>query len=182
MLRLAPLQPAQSSFAGSFGVFVGGGGLYTLVKGHGDIAAQVGLNLHRFLWSHKNFPSVDVGGKGDPFLFDFPQARQREHLKSAGIGEDGAVPVHEGMQATQFPHHLVPRPQVQMVCVGQLHLTADFLQVQGRDSPLDGPLGAHVHKYRGLYCAVGAGKFPPPGFSFCFNYLEHAKTPFFKLS
>ena len=103
-----------------------------------------------------------MGGEGHPRLGDLPQPGQGKHLKAAAVGEHRAVPLHKAVQPPHLPDHPVPRgPQVQMVGVGQLHLTADLLQIVGGHRPLDGPLGAHVHKDRGLDSAVGTGKIAP---------------------
>ena len=72
------------------------------------------------------------------------------------------------MQSPALLYQLVARAQVQMVGVGQLHLTADVLQIPGAESALDGPLGAYVHEHRGLDRAMGAGKHTTPGSSFRF--------------
>ena len=180
VLRLAPGQPAQGALAGGFGILIGRRVFHALVEGHGDIRAQVGLNLHGLLRPHKDAAPVDVGGEGDPFLLDLAQARQGEHLEPARVGQDRAVPPHEPVQAAHLPHHLVAGAQVKVVGVGQLYLTADLLQIVGRHRTLDGPLGAHVHEHRRLHRAVGAGKDTPAGLSLCFQDFKHVKTPLSK--
>ena len=109
-----------------------------------------------------------MGGKGDSLLLNLPQPGQGEHLESPAVGEHGAVPVHEFVEPAHLADHFVPGTKMQMVGVGQLHLTADLLQIVGGYRPLDGPLGTHVHKDRGLDHAVGAGESPPPGPSLLF--------------
>ena len=64
-----------------------------------------------------------------------------------------------------------------MVGVGQLHLTADLLQIVGGHRPLMAPLGAHVHKDRGLDSAVGTGKYAPAGVPLGLDHFKHKKTP-----
>ena len=71
------------------------------------------------------------------------------------------------MQAAHFPHHLIGGTQMQMVGVAELHLAADVLQILSAERALDGTLGAHIHKHRGLDSAVGAGEFTAAGLSFC---------------
>ena len=163
MLRLAPGQPAEGALAGLLHIVIGGGVFHALVKGHGNVGPQVGLDLHALLRPHKDPPAVDVGGEGHPLLPDLPPAGQGEHLKAAAVGEDGAIPAHELMKSSHLPHHIVAGAQVQVIGVGELDLAADLLQVQGGHRPLDGGQGAHVHKDRGLGGAVGAGEHPPPG-------------------
>ena len=174
VLRLAPRQPAGSALAAGLGVLVGCGVLHALVKGHGDVAAQVGLDPHGLLRPHEDLPAVDVGGEGDPLLPDLPQGRQGEHLEPAGVRQDGAVPVHELVEAPHLPDDLVPGPQVQVVGVGELDLAAHLFQIVGGDAAFDGTLGAHVHEHRRLdHAAVGAGEFAAPGAALGFQHFEH---------
>ena len=95
-------------------------------------------------------------------------------MKPTGVGKDGAVPAHHGVEPSQLPDNIVAGAQVQVVGVAQLDLTPDLPQVVGGQPPLDGPLGAYVHKDGGLYLsAVCAGKTAPAGQSLCFQYLKH---------
>ena len=64
---------------------------------------------------------------------------QGEHLEAAGVGEHGPVPAHELVQAAHGLHRLIPGAQVEVVGVGQLHLAADLLQIQGGHRPLMAP-------------------------------------------
>ena len=124
MLRLAPLKPAERPLHRSFGVLVPSRIFHALIKGHGDVAAQIGLDLHGLLRPHEDTVSVNMAGKGDALLPDLPQGGQRKHLKSAGVRQNRAVPVHELVEAAHLAHHLIAGPQVQMIGVGQLDLAA----------------------------------------------------------
>ena len=174
VLGLAPLQPAGGALTAGLGVFVGRGVLHALVKGHGDVAAQVGLDLHGLLRPHEDPVPVDVGGEGDPLLPDLPQRGQGEHLEPAGVRQDRAVPVHELVEPPHLPDDMVARPQVQVVGVAELDLAAHLLQIMGGDAALDGPLCAYVHEHRRLdHAAVGAGEFAAPGAALGFQHFEH---------
>ena len=179
MLRLAPLKPAERPLHRSFGVLIPCRIFHALVKSHGDIAAQIGLDLHGLLRPHEDAVSVNMAGKGDALLPDLPQGRQRKHLKSAGICQNRAVPVHELVEAAHLAHDLIAGTQVQMIGVGQFDLAAHRFQIQSRHAAFDGSLRPHVHEYRRLHrAAMGAGKFAPPGLPFFFQYLEHIHVPF----
>ena len=80
---------------------------------------------------------------------------------------------HEPVQPPQSPHHVVPGTQVQVIGVGQLHLTADLPQIMGRYRSLDGPLGAHIHEHWSLDHAMGAGERSPSGFPLRLYHLKH---------
>ena len=55
-----------------------------------------------------------------------------------------------------------------MVGIAQFYLAANILQILCAQCALNSTLGAYIHKYRGLHCAVGAGKFAPTGFALSF--------------
>ena len=55
--------------------------------------------------------------KGHPLLAHGAERRQAEDLEAAGVGEDGAVPVHEAVQPPQGLDGGNPGPQVQVVGV-----------------------------------------------------------------
>ena len=58
----------------------------------GNGRSQIGLDLHTFLRTHEDAMAVEVRGKGHALLGDLAQLCEAEHLKSAAVGEDGAVP------------------------------------------------------------------------------------------
>ena len=64
-----------------------------------------------------------------------------------------------------------------MVGVGQLHLTADLLQVEGGNAALDGGLRAHIHENGGLNLSVGAGEPSPPCPALRFDNFKHDVPP-----
>ena len=63
--------------------------------------------------------SVNVRLEQDPFVGDFSQAGQAEHLKAAAVREKGTRPVHESMKPPATLHHLVARPQVEVVRIAE---------------------------------------------------------------
>ena len=65
--------------------------------------------------------------EGHPLLAHGAEGRQAEDLVAAGVGEDGAVPVHEAVQPPQGLDGLHPGPQIQVVGVAQDDGGADFL-------------------------------------------------------
>ncbi len=114
------------------------------------------------MWEAKVTPSSRI----------FRKEARGEHLKSARVGQDGAVPVHELVEP-HLPDDMVARPQVQVVGVAELDLAAHLLQIMGRYAALDGPLRPHVHEHRRLnHAAVGAGEFAAPGAPSVFSTLN----------
>ena len=57
----------------------------TLVEGHGDGGAQIGLDLHTLLRPHEDLVAVDVGVEVNALLLDLAEACQGKHLEAAGI-------------------------------------------------------------------------------------------------
>ena len=107
--------------------------------------------------------------EGHALLLDLAQSRQREHLKSTGVGQHRAVPAHELVQTAHLANDLVARTNVQMIGVGQLDLAAELLEVERIDSALDRARRAHVLKDRGLHHAVRRAEFAAPCASLGFD-------------
>src|SRR5678815_3276743 len=80
---------------------------------------------------------------------DLPQLREAEDLKSAGIGQDRAIPRHEAMQSAEMLDDLHSRPNEQVIGVPKNDLRLELPQFVRPDC-LDRPLGAHWHKNRRL--------------------------------
>ncbi len=68
--------------------------------------------------------AVDVRTKSRLFLGHVDHCGQAEELKTAAVGEDRAVPTHEGMQAAEPLNELFARAQREMVGICQHHLSA----------------------------------------------------------
>ena len=90
----------------------------------------------------------------DALLLDLAEPSQGEHLKSAGIRKNRTIPRHKLVQSSHFLDQLVSGAQMQMVGVGQLHLSADLPEIIRRNRTLDGSNRTHIHKYRRLDISV----------------------------
>ncbi|KAF1007167.1 MAG: hypothetical protein GAK32_02340 [Pseudomonas fluorescens] len=128
-----------------------------LVKNHHDVGAQVTLNLHRLFRPHEHFGTVHRRSEGHAFFLDLAHGAQAEHLETAGVGEDGALPLHEVMQVAMLLDHLCARAQPQVEGVAQDDLGADVDNVT-RQHALDGAIGAHRHECRGFHRAPRKGQ------------------------
>lgn len=98
----------------------------TLVESHSNSRSQIRLDLHTLLRSHKNLSPVDMRRKRNTFLLYLTQLGQGKDLKSPRICKDRAVPVHKLMKAPEFLDQPVPRPHMEMIGVGKLHLGSDL--------------------------------------------------------
>ena len=172
-LLFAPLQPADGAGDGGLHIVIGGRVFDALIKGHGNVAAQIPLDMHALFRAHKDPVTIGVSGKAHPLFGDLPQSGQGENLEPAAVCEDGAIPPHEFVQSSHLTDHIIPGTHMKMVGVGQLHLAADIPQVLGRQPAFDGGLGAHIHKNRGLDGAMRTGKFAPTGPPLLLDYFKH---------
>ena len=97
-----------------------------LIKGHGNGGSKIGLNFHRLFRSHENPPPVNMGAK----LYTlFPNLSsglcQAVDLKTAGIGENRLIPIHQLMQPPKRLDYLVSCSDMKVIGIGQLHLRSD---------------------------------------------------------
>ncbi len=82
-------------------------------------------------------------------LGDLAHLAERIHLKTARIGQDRPLPVHEIVQIAMRPDDLGAGPQPQVEGVAENDLGAQALQLFGRHG-LDGAVGADRHECGGL--------------------------------
>ena len=68
-----------------------------------------------------------MGGKINTLLLNISKFCQRKYLKAAAVGQDRTIPVHKPVQTAHITHYLIAGTQMQMIHIGKLHLTADFL-------------------------------------------------------
>ena len=162
-LSLAALEPAGGALTAGFGVRVLGRILHTLIKGHCNGGTQVCLDLHTLLRAHKDAVAVQMGSKGHAFFRDLTQLGQAEHLESAAVGQDGAVPAGKLVQAAHIGYQLITGAQMQVVGVAEHYLGADLLQILRGQAALDGTGGGNILEGRGLHRAVHGLELTPPG-------------------
>ena len=111
--------------------------------------------------------------KLNTFFSYLSHGSKTENLESSAVREHRAIPSHEAVQPTHSLYYVIPWTQVQVIRIGQLHLTADLPEVMGRYSSFDGPLGAHIHEHWSLDHAMGAGERSPSGFPLRLYHLKH---------
>ncbi|OPY84851.1 MAG: hypothetical protein A4E72_02090 [Syntrophus sp. PtaU1.Bin208] len=103
-----------------------------------------------------------MGLENGPFRGDFPQFPQAVNLKAAAVRQDGASPVHEGMEPAQGGDQLVSGSQVKMIGIAEDHLRPEgFHRVGGQG--FDRSLGSNGHEGRCMNFAVGCGEQTAPG-------------------
>ena len=65
---------------------------------------------------------------------DFSHRRKTENLKSAAVGENGSVPIHELVQSARPFNKVGTRAKIKMIRIRKNYLTAHFFQFFGRKS------------------------------------------------
>ena len=83
--------------------------------------------------------------------------RQRENLKSARVGQHGAIPTHETVDAAGAPENFRARPQQQVIGVGEQNLRARIFERAGQ-LRLHRRLRADRHEERRLHFVVQSAK------------------------
>ena len=85
--------------------------------------------------------------EGHTLLRDLAQLAQGKDLEAAAVRENGAIPMHELMQAAGLLDELHAGAQEEVIGIGQDDARPQILQLIRRDA-LDGRLRAHGHENR----------------------------------
>ena len=144
---------------GAVGFVVGVG---AFVEGHDDVGAEVLLNGNGLLGREAMRRAVDVTLERHAVIVDLAGLCQREDLKAARVGEHGAVPLHERMQAAHIAHEFVAGTQVEMIGIAQYECSVDILKMFGRES-LDCGLRTNGREDRCEEVTVRCGEYPRAG-------------------
>ena len=148
------LCPGQGEAQALLGARTLGGVLGALVEGHADVCAESDLDVHGMFWSEEVAAAVEVGAEVYAFVGDLAQGAERKDLKAARVGEHGAGPTDELVQAAHAADGFVAGAQVEVVSVAEDDLSAEgFEDVLG--DGLDGACGADRHEDRRLDGLVG---------------------------
>ena len=145
--------PAQRQFHRPRHVLARGRQPQAFVELHGNVGAEQRLDLDRAFGRELVHGAVEMRAEHHVLLGQLAQARQRHHLEAAGIGEDRARPVHEGVQAAQRGDALGAGAQHQMVGIAEHDLGAGVAH-HFRCQPLHRRLRADRHEGRRLHAAV----------------------------
>ena len=148
-----PAVGAVESFGEAFWRAIGG---RAIVEGHDDVGAEVVLDAHRFLRGEADHGAVDVAFKGDAVAVEVAQLGKGEDLEAAGVGQHGAVPAGEFLQAAELVDGLGAGSQEEVVGVAEDDLGAAGAGLVGGYA-FDGAAGPDGHEGRGIERAVGGG-------------------------
>src|SRR5208283_5129580 len=112
-------EPQAFLSAGAFG------GIFSaLVEGHGNVSAKGDLHIHGVLWGEEVTAAIQMRAEANAFVGDLAELAEREDLKAAGIGEQGARPTDETVQSAHAADGLVAGAEIKMVGVAENDLRA----------------------------------------------------------
>ena len=103
------LSPHAGELDGALHELARGGVTRALVELHADVAAELHGDLHVVLGRPEHMAAVVIGGdEAHALIGELARVGMGEDLEAARIREDGAVPVHEVVQAAEFGHVSAP--------------------------------------------------------------------------
>ena len=136
----------------------------TFVEGHDDVRTDDSLDVHDSLGGEEVLRSVDMGAEGHAFVRDLTSVRQAEDLVATAIGEDGAVPAIEAVQASRLVERVETGAQVEVIGIAEDDLRTDIVTQLGHMDGLDRAHGPDGHEDRredlsvvGLYASGTCG-------------------------
>ena len=147
------------------------------VQRHHNVAAQALLDVDGTLGREVVLGSIDVTAKHHTVVADLSSIRQAEHLVSAGIGEDVAVPAHHPMEPSQCLDPLVSGAKHEMVRIAQTDGSAQGAQLVWIDT-LYGSAGADRHEHGCGNLSVWCRNDTRPGFGFIAGVFQSEGQPF----
>ena len=79
---------------------------------------------------------------------------KRKNLKTAAVRQNRCIPIHEFVQTAELAYKLITRTNMQVICVGKLHLAADSAQIIRSRSAANCSRSADVHENGSFNFAV----------------------------
>ena len=129
--RARALRPAQAELHRPLHLAPLGRQFEAFVELHLDVGAEQALDLDGALGGQQGREPSMCDWKRD-VLADAADARQAHHLEAAGVGQDRAVPTHEGVQPAEPRDALGARAEHQVIGVAEDDVGAGGLTCSGR--------------------------------------------------
>ncbi len=131
------------------------GGIFgAFIEGHADVGAEGDLDVHGVFRGEEVGAAVEVGAEADAFLRNLSEFGEGEDLESAGVGEHGAGPADELVEAAEGADEFMAGAEVEVVGIAEDDLRAEVFEDVLRDG-LDGALGADGHEDGGFNDLMG---------------------------
>jgi len=142
----AAIEPVMGEGEALAGIVVGRRAWGTFVEGHDDICADGALDVDDAFGGEEMLRAVDMAAELAAFLAQLTNAREREYLEAAAVGEHGALEAVELVQAAGSLKHAGAGAQVEVVGVTQNDLGVDVLVEVAQLHALHGAHSAHGHE------------------------------------
>jgi hypothetical protein len=153
----AAVEPAVGEVHGVLRVLVFGIGGRALVEGHHDVRPDGALYVHYGFGGEEVLAAVDMALEYYTLFGDLAVGGEGEYLEAAAVGEYGAVPVHEAVEAAGGFHGFHAGTQIQVIGIAQDNVGVYlFLQVL-LGNGLYAAHGSYGHEDGGFYPAVAGG-------------------------
>ena len=153
----AALGPAQAELHRGARDRLGGRVRGALVEDHHHVRIQHLLDAHALFRTQEHTGPVGRRGEGHALLGDLAAVGQREHLETAGVGQNRAIPAREAVQAAVVGDHVQARAQVQMEGIAEDDLRTQRADLLRQDA-LHRAIGAHRHEGRGFHGPAREGQ------------------------
>ena len=172
-LGLAAFKPTCRPLARSLCIIVFRGIFNTLVKRHCDSGCEIRLYAHALFGTHKDMAPVHMRREINALFLYASELRQREHLKSAAVREDGSAPARKLAKPAEIVNKRIARTYMKVVCIGKHDLAVDLAQILRAESAFYRSAGCHVHEHGRFDRAVRCLKPSASCASVFFNKCEH---------
>lgn len=150
-----------------------------LVEDHGDIAAERLLYIDGGFGREQMPVSIEMGAEENSVFAHFAETVEAKYLEAARIRENGAVPVHEAVEAAELADEFMAGAEVEVVGIRENDFGVEFRGEVIGGEPFHRRLRAHRHKDGGFDGAVGGMQHSGPGAGFRASGLEFkAKSGF----
>lgn len=70
--------------------------------------------------------TIDMALESHSIICDLVDLSKRKHLETPGIGQDGFIPLHKLMEATQASYQFIARAEIKMISISQDDLSLEI--------------------------------------------------------
>ena len=152
------LRPADGTLHGFLRGLMSGGIGEAFVEDHHDVASERKLDIDGAFGREHVGVAVEMRTEEDAFFRHLPESVETENLEASRVGEYGARPGHEFVQAAHPFNALVARAEEEMVSVGENDFGVEINNEIARGKSFDGALRADGHEHGRFDGAVSGVK------------------------
>src|SRR5207237_10127486 len=98
----------------------------TFIQHQGNVTAERGLNLHRYLRRNKSRRPIDVILEMHALLCDLAEFHERKNLVAAAICQNRPIPIHKAVQSIKVPNYVESWSDTQVISIAEHDLSGEF--------------------------------------------------------